>query len=62
MIISSLGHSIEYVSMRNLIQCMGDIALMPKLCEKYAILGDFLNDFLDIWNPDMTTYPTPDTL
>ena len=34
MIISSLGHSIKYVSMRNVIQCMVDMALMPKLLEK----------------------------
>ena len=34
MIILSLGHSIMCVPMRNLIQCMGDMALMPKICEK----------------------------
>ena len=34
MITLSLGHSIMYVPMRNLIQCMGDMALMPKICEK----------------------------
>ena len=34
MIILSLGHSIMYVPMGNLIQCMGDMALMPKICEK----------------------------
>ena len=35
------------------------LALMPKICVKYPILGDFLNDFCDLWNPDMTPYPTP---
>ena len=34
MIILSLGHSIMYVPMRKLIQCVGDMAPMPKLCEK----------------------------
>ena len=32
MIILSLEHSIIYLPMRNLIQCMGDMALMPKIC------------------------------
>ena len=45
MIILSLGHSILYVTMRNLIQCMGDMALMPKIYEKWPILGDFLMIF-----------------
>jgi len=36
MITLSLGHSIMYVPMRNVIQCMGDMALMPKICEKQA--------------------------
>ena len=34
MIILSFGHSILYVPMRNLIQCMGDMALMAIICEK----------------------------
>ena len=34
MIVLSLGHSIMYVTMRNLNRCMGDMALMPKICEK----------------------------
>ena len=29
-----LGHSIVYVPMRNLIQSIGDVALMPKVFEK----------------------------
>ena len=33
-IVLSLEHSIMYVPMRNLIQCMDDMALMPKICEK----------------------------
>ena len=41
MMILSLGHTIMYVQMINLIQCMGNLALMPKLCGKYPILGDF---------------------
>ena len=45
MIILSLGHSIMYVPMRNLIQCMGDMALMPKICEKYPILGVYFMIF-----------------
>jgi len=51
-----------YVQMTNLILCMGDMALMSKLCEKYPILGDFFNDSWDIWSPDSTPYPTPDAL
>ena len=38
-------HSIVYVPMINLIPCMGDMALMPKLCEKYAIFWWFLMIF-----------------
>ena len=34
MIILSLGHSTMYVPMRHLIQCMGSMALMPKICKK----------------------------
>ena len=30
----ALGHSTMYVTMRNLIQYMGDMALMQKICEK----------------------------
>ena len=45
MIIVSLGHSIMHVQMRNLILCMGDMALMPKICEKWPILGDFFMIF-----------------
>ena len=33
MIILSFGHSIIYEPIRNLIQCIGDMALMPKICE-----------------------------
>ena len=35
-----------YVPMRNLIQCMGDMALMPKICEKYPILGVYFMIFV----------------
>ena len=62
MMILSLGHTIMYVQMINLIQCMGNLALMPKLCGKYPILGDFLMIFWDILSPDNTQYPTPDAL
>ena len=47
-----------HVPMRNLIQCMGDMALMPKICEKSHIF----DDFWDLWSPNMTTYPTPGAL
>ena len=30
----SLGHYTMYVPMTSLIQCMGDMTLMPKICEK----------------------------
>ena len=114
MIILSLGHSILYVTMKNLIQCMGDIALMPKICENSQFLGPLeprwdpisfsrhpmndyfifgtlnhvctkekfdsmygwygsnghymwnilviFDDFLDLWRPDGTPYPSPDAL
>ena len=45
MIILSLGHLIMYVPIRNLIQCMGDKALMSKICEKYPILGVYFMIF-----------------
>ena len=61
MIILSLGHSILYVTMRNLIQCMGDMALMPKICENSQFWVVF-DDFRDLWSSDMTPYPTPDAL
>ena len=58
----SLGHSIMYVPMKNLIQCMGDMALMPKICEKRQFLCDFWWFLWDIWSPDMTPYATPDAI
>ena len=45
MIILSLGHSIMCVSKRNLIQCMGDMALMAIMCEKWPIFMWFLMIF-----------------
>ena len=33
----NFGAVIVYVPMRHLIQGMGDMALIPKLCEKYPI-------------------------
>ena len=33
----NFGAVIVYVQMRHLIQGMGDMALIPKLCEKYPI-------------------------
>ena len=30
----AFGHSTMYVPMRNVIQFMGDMALMPQICEK----------------------------
>ena len=45
MIILSLGHSIMYVPKRNLIQCMGDMALMAIMCEKWPIFMWFLMIF-----------------
>ena len=60
MIILSLGHSILYVTMRNLIQCMGDIALMPKIWENSHFC--YFWWFLDHWSPDMTPYATPDAI
>ena len=45
MIILSFGHSILYVTMRNLIQCMGDMALMAIMCEKWPIFMWFLMIF-----------------
>ena len=42
---------------------MGDMALMPKICEKQQQQQMILkNYFWDLWCPDMTPYPTPDTL
>ena len=41
-IISSLGHSTMSVPMRHLIQCMGDMALMPKICGKKHLKKWFL--------------------
>ena len=54
-------HSIVYVPMINLIPCMGDMALMPKLCEKYAIFGDFWW-FLGPLEPRKDLYLIPDAL
>ena len=48
MIIFSLGHSIMCVPKRNLIQCMGDMALMAII---FFVISD---DFLDLWSPDGT--------
>ena len=45
MIILSLGHSIMCVSKRNLIQYMGDMALMAIMCEKWPIFMWFLMIF-----------------
>ena len=42
MIILSLGHTIMYVPMRNLIQCMGDMALMPKYVKINIFLWFFI--------------------
>ena len=39
---------------------MGDMALMPKICEKFTILGDFWW-FLGPLGPDITPYTTPGT-
>ena len=57
----TLGHSTMYVTMRNLIQCMGDMALMPKICENSQFWAIF-EDFWALWSPDGTQYPSPDTL
>ena len=38
---SALRHTNMYIPMRHFIQCMGDMALMPIICEKLQILGDF---------------------
>ena len=54
MTILSLGHSIMCVPKRNLIQCMGDMALMAIMCEKWPILCDFLWFFGPLearWDP-----------
>ena len=61
MIILSLGQSIMYVSMVNLIQCMGDMALMPKICENSHFLLFFMF-FFYISSQDMTPYVTPDAI
>ena len=45
MTILSLGHSIMCVPKRNLIQCMGDMALMAIMCEKWPIFMWFLMIF-----------------
>ena len=58
----ALGHSTMYVTMSNLIQYMGYMALMQKIREKQPIFGNFFNDFLDLWSQDRTPYPTPDAL
>ena len=42
--------------------CMGDMALMPKICEKLPILADFLMIFWALWSPGGTPYPSPGTL
>ena len=47
--------------MRNLIQCMGDMALMLKICENGHFWVIF-DDFRDLWCLDRTPYPTPDAL
>ena len=52
MIILSLGHSTMYVPMRNLIQCMGGMALMPKICENN--LFSYFWWFLGPLEPNMT--------
>ena len=53
MIILSFGHSIVYVSIRNLILCNGYMAVMSKICLKWLILGDvwrFLGSFESMYH------------
>ena len=47
-----------YVPMRNVIQCMGDMALNVKNRQFWVIF----DDFWDLWSPERTLYPTPDAL
>ena len=59
----ALGHSTMYVTMRNLIQYMGDMALMQKnICENRHFFKIFKMIFWDLWSPDRTPYPTTDGL
>ena len=53
--ILSFRHSVVYVTMImyfNLIECMGDIAVMSKICKRYPFYGNLFILFLDLWSPD----------
>ena len=54
-----LGH---WTILVHVIQCMGDMALKPKIWENSQFLVFFLDGFWDLWSSDMTPYPTPDAL
>ena len=49
---------VHWTILVRVIQCMGDMALKPKIW-KNSQFWVFFNGFWDLWISDMTPYPTP---